>query len=86
MEKELENYKRRNKILTKRIARLQEENAKLVEEVETLEALKEPMEKVEEPKKVVKYCNKCGNELLTVADFSGKIIYVCENSNCRVKR
>lgn len=86
---ELEKLIRRNKILTRRnnrlnedIQKLSEENDELWRQIEELKAIKAPRKKNGKPKD---YCPKCGENVEILIAGPNKIT-LCKNKNCNFKK
>lgn len=88
MDQEVERLRRRNKILTKRVMKLEEENANLSEEVAVLEislGLKEATS-LKDNKYLAPACEHCGGILEEVLKAQGASTYKCLSYECRERR
>lgn len=70
LQKEIDRLLRRNKILTKRIHKLQLENASLLEDLERLET-------VNYRTNLVKVCPLCASEVESIVLPIGKTLTIC---------
>ena len=78
LEKDIEKLKRRNKILTNRVKRLQKENQRLSREMDIMEALAEKVKDIRQ----CKICPSCGNTMEILQSFGNKRIWFCSGKNC----
>ena len=81
LQKEVERLKRRNKILTKRCKKLEEENTKLCEELDLLEARNSAImiEKLD-------VCPECGEDLVEYTKPDSSVLTRCSNfPHCKYK-
>lgn len=86
LEKEVARLTRRNKILTKRIKKIEEENIKLQGEIEIYEEPWEDEFKSNFKNDHFSICPKCGGEIHTYPKPDGTEIRRCDNfPTCKYK-
>jgi len=78
-QKEIERLNRRNKLLSKRIKKLQEENQNLAKELDTVEQLAEIKQTPTKRVTGAQHCPKCGGHIDKVNAYKGKQVHICSN-------
>ena len=80
LQKEIDRLSRRNKLLTRRVKKLSEENQSLADELDKSEALA-----IRIPRNNI--CPKCASDLETMTLYNNKVLEICSNySTCKYKK
>ena len=81
LQKEIDRLLRRNKILTKRIKKIQLENESLVDELNEIEAVRSVRVVIQEA------CPHCGSGVSKTTIPSGRLLVMCDRypTNCKYK-
>ena len=79
LHKQIDRLTRRNKLLTKRLKKLHEENQVLAKELDDLDQLKEYNNSPRRAAPVEDLCPKCGNHLDISNTYGGKTLYICSS-------